>query len=58
MNNQLTTSPLKIGLDVMPSYSLGRTRFGQYQTCMTVGRLHLVSLHFQPELDVLLEIST
>ena len=24
---------------------------------MTVGRLHLVSLHFQPELDVLLRMS-
>ena len=30
-DNQRTTSPLKIGLDVMQSHSLRRARFGQYQ---------------------------
>ena len=39
MNNQRTTSPLKIGLDVMQSHPLHRTHFGQYkphQQCVNV----------------------
>ena len=45
MNNQQTTSPLKIDLDVMQSHPLCRTHFGQYQASSAgvTGRWGLLS---------------
>ena len=45
MNNQQTTSPLKIGLDVIQYHPLCRSHFGQYQASSAVMGWHVLASH-------------